>query len=125
MKNYNDLDGSIENFDAVNAINNTPSNYVENFSLASGWIQRYDAVNASNNIGSRMIEKTNFYPADGEDYSNFIPLLAGAATQTRAGQRVFKGTILDKKERAKRRERRQARKDMEAQGKLEAVRGLA
>jgi LPXTG-motif cell wall-anchored protein len=93
-KNYSDLDGSVELYDAVLADNPVTKNY-------------YDA--------------DNFYPADGEEFSNFLPLLA---TQTRAGQRLFKGTFLDKKERARRRAVREKRKDMEAQTSKTAAEAL-
>jgi hypothetical protein len=124
MKDFNDLDGVIENFDAVNAGNNVSRNYFDqdNFYPASGWVEHYDATNASNNVLRNYHDQDNFYPANGEEYSNLIPLLA---SQTRAGQRLVKGTLLDKKVMAENRKQRLARKDMQAKGQLEAARGLA
>jgi hypothetical protein len=124
MKDFNNLDGVIENFDAVNAGNNVSRNYFDqdNFYPANGWVEHYDATNASNNVLRNYHDQDNFYPANGEEYSNLIPLLA---SQTRAGQRLVKGTLLDKKVMAERRKQRQSRKDMQVQGQLEAARGLA
>jgi hypothetical protein len=124
MKDFNNLDGVIENFDAVNAGNNVSTNYFDqdNFYPANGWVRHYDAINASNNISRNYFDQDNFYPANGEEYSNLVPLLF---SQTRAGQRLVKGTMLDKKVMAENRKQRLARKDMQAKGQLEAAKGLA
>lgn len=113
MKDFNNLDGSIENFDAVNSGNNVSRNYFDqdNFYPASGWIENYDATNASNNV------LRNYH-----DQDNFYPFLGGIGSTV---NRIASGTILSKKERGKRRAQRQSRKDMQAQGQLEAARGLA
>lgn len=98
---------------------------MKDFSNLDGEVTDYDVVTSINPVSKNYFDQDNFYPMNGEEQSNFIPLLAAAATQTRAGQRLVKGTALDKKERAKRRERRQARKDMQAKGQLIAAKGLA
>jgi hypothetical protein len=88
------------------------SNVQEGFMNADGGINYEDLGDLKDLIAAN---NDNFYSADGENYSNFLPLLA---TQTKAGQKVVKGTFLDKKERANRRERRQARKDARVQAKV-------
>jgi hypothetical protein len=113
MKDFNNLDGSIENFDAVNAGNNVSRNYFDqdNFYPANGWVEHYDATNASNNVMRNYHDQDNFYPASGWLSSNV--------------NKISSGTILSKKERTKRRQQRQSRKDAQTQGQLEAARGLA
>lgn len=124
MKDFSDLDGAVENFDTTNAINNVSKNYFDqdNFYPVNGWIEHYDAQNAINNVMRNYHDQDNFYPANGEKYSNLVPLLF---SQTRAGQRLVKGTILDKKVMAENRKQRLARKEMQAKGQLEAAKGLA
>lgn len=73
------------------------------FNNLDGSVDLYDAVTADNSVNKNYFDAENFYPASGR----------------------FKGTILDKKERAKRRAERQKRKNMDAEGRLTASKGLA
>lgn len=116
------MDGVIENFDAVLASTPIGNRFdQDNFYPMDGMVENYEAVLASTPIGNRF-DQDNFYPASGELHSNFLPLLL---TQTKRGQKMFKGTVLDKKERAKRRAKRDSRKDKQAQGQAEASKALA
>jgi hypothetical protein len=67
-----------------------------NYSDLDGSVELYDAVLADSPITKNYYDADNFYPASG----------------------LLKGTILDKKERARRRALREKRKDMKAEGKL-------
>lgn len=105
---FSNLDGVIENFDAVTAGDNIGNKYFDqdNFYPACGCsnisgIGNYDAVNAGNNIGNNYFDQDNFYPADG--YSNV--------------RGIIQGTFLDKSERARRRsvKEERKRKDLENQ----------
>jgi hypothetical protein len=97
MKNYTELDGTLIDMDGVAvgdiAFHGTKVD-TDDFYPADGVedITHMVAASAAQNIGN-YYDGDNFYPADG--YSN-------------ASGR-FKGTILDKKERAKRRAERQRR----------------
>jgi hypothetical protein len=71
-----------------------------NYSDLDGSVELYDAVLADSPVMRNYYDADNFYPANG---------LLG---------RIGKGTILDKKERARRRALREKRKGMRAEGKL-------
>lgn len=75
-----------------------------NYSDLDGSVELYDAVLADNPVSRNYFDADNFYPADGEEFSNLLPM--------------FKGTFLDKKERARRRGLREKRRGMRAEGKL-------
>ena len=63
----------------------------------------FDAALAISPVKDNPIDRDNFYPADGEEitFSN--------------ARGIFKGTSLDRKERAKRRAKREKRKDIRQQ----------
>lgn len=106
---FSNLEGVIENFDAVVAGDNISNKYFDqdNFypacgcSNMDGVIENFDAVNAGNDIGNRYFDQDNFYPANG--YSN----VRGA----------LQSTFLDKNERIRRRnvKEERKRKDLENQ----------
>lgn len=121
-KDCSNMDGVIENFDAVLASTPIGNRFdQDNFYPMDGMVENYEAVLADTPIGNRF-DQDNFYPANGENHSNFLPLLL---SQTKRGQKMVKGTFLDKKERAKRRAKRDARKDKQAKGQEEASKALA
>lgn len=91
---------------------------------------KYDELGDVSNLIA--LQNDNFYGVNGERHSNFLPLLA---TQTKRGQKMVKGTFLDKKVRAENRkarqerqktrvEGRQLRKQTEADAQLETARSL-
>jgi len=82
----------------------------KNYSDLDGSVELYDAVLADNPVNRNYFDADNFYPADGEEFSNLLPM--------------FKGTFLDKKERARRRAVREKRKDTEVQTNKTAAEAL-
>lgn len=93
MKNYNCLDGSMQ----------------EDFLIPS----------ADQNVTATEFRE-DLSAANGEDYSGIIPLVAGALSQTPRGQQIVKGTALDKEVRAERRAARQSRRDQRFQTRMDA-----
>ena len=102
MRNYNDLDGEVIDYQVLGGGAELRSNYREEFFADANGCSAIDNEcpgNYSNAFGDKYATFMNlpsFKNADGE-YSN-----AGG---------LFKGTVLDKKERARRRGRREARQD--------------
>lgn len=64
-KNCSNMDGVIENFDAVLAINPVKNRFdQDNFYPCDGMVEEYKAVLADTPIGNAY-DQDNFYPADG------------------------------------------------------------
>ena len=108
---FSNLDGSIENFDAVVAGDDIGNKYFDqdNFypacgcSNAGGTIENFKATNAGNDIGSKYFDQDNFYPASG----------------------IAKGTYLDKTERQRRRSLREEKKRKELENQKIAAESIA
>lgn len=115
MKNYTELDGTLIDMDGV-AVGDIAFHGTEvdtdDFYPADGVedITNMVALSAAQNIGPDIYDGDNFYPADG-DYSE--------------ARGRLKGTIFDKKERAKRRAERQKRINARQSAKNEETRSRA
>lgn len=112
MKNYNNLDG--ENVELDGVTNEDMSfhdsvNDSDDFYPFQGEALPMVAASAAQNTGN-YFDQDNFYPADG-DYSEV--------------RGRFKGTIFDKKERAKRRAERQKRINARQSAKNEETKSRA
>lgn len=142
------------NYEVPTATQNIGNNYVEDFELMQtqelssyadgGDYQALDFIDEKgsikyNDLGGYdnliALQDDNYYGVNGEEHSNFLPLLAAPLSQTRTGQKMTKGTFLDKKVIAERRdarnkrrqtrvEGRQSKKLTEAQAQLEASKAL-
>ena len=114
MKNYTELDGTRIDMDGV-AVGDISFHGTEvdtdEFYPADGVddITNMVALSAAQNIGPGIYDGDNFYPADGYSYAS--------------GR--LKGTIFDKKERAKRRAERQKRINARQSSKNEERLGRA
>lgn len=126
MKNCSNLDGEVIEMKAVMAGQNA-SNYFDqdNFYPADGVVKMV-AVSASQNA-SNYFDQDNFYPADGFYESipdlKFDTLPSWENHSNLSGR--WRGTILDKRERAKRRSERQKRKTARQTAKNEETKSRA
>lgn len=89
MKDFLNLDGEIVDFDQ------------DNFYPCDGALVPMVAASATQNMGADYNDQDNFYPADGVGLSSDSLPLTDEYSEARGKKR--KGTIFDKKERARRR----------------------
>ena len=91
MKDFNNLDGEVINYDVVSAMLPVPNPRYEN---KDGRIVNYDVVTAMDKVPTNSFDQDNFYPADGLDGLEYDV--------------EFSNTIGNRKARQKRRAERRA-----------------
>ena len=112
MKDFLTLDGEIVDFDQ------------DNFYPADGSaLVPMVAASASQNMDADYNDQDNFYPADGVDLNNDSLPMTDEYSEAR-GRRT-KGTILDKKERARRRALREKQRADKRSSKVEETKSRA